>query len=354
MSSRLIPSKDGRGTSGYRAPELLGGTCEFNARSDIWALGCIMYELESGRRVFAHDWATSTFYDKTPVPELPLQLSYSDQFWEFEIRHCLTDLLSKKVSDRPRAAYLLRRLSTLSVLIDIDEVRPSLHWKFLVGDKRGSTARQWRILVEAIFVLAEDYFLEGPDHERRQILKEIVSRIVQLRFHGSTFSPSTGDELSFWHETGPVMARVLDRLILRREFEDASFFYSAPFVEIRRDTSRMKGLVVSARIGDVVGILVALKLGEDVNGTNYFLGRSALHIAVDQGHATVAEILLLHGADWNIRDTNGETPWDWAKKKGQKEMVETISRFKDAKQGYFSRRTAETNGITPSFQNSLD
>jgi serine/threonine protein kinase len=47
----------GRGTSGYRAPELFNpGKSYYSNRSDIWALGCIVYELATGRQVFENDY----------------------------------------------------------------------------------------------------------------------------------------------------------------------------------------------------------------------------------------------------------------------------------------------------------
>lgn len=51
----------GRGTTGYRAPDLLGQDSErprFSNRSDIWALGCILHEIITGRPLFMHDFAT--------------------------------------------------------------------------------------------------------------------------------------------------------------------------------------------------------------------------------------------------------------------------------------------------------
>jgi eukaryotic-like serine/threonine-protein kinase len=118
MSTAMIVSKDGRGTSGYRAPELLGEVCEFNTHSDIWALGSILHELITGRRVFVHDWATSTFYAQSEVEKLPLQLSHLSKFWQDETFDCLNDLLSKSASQRPSAGYVLERLTTYAIYLD--------------------------------------------------------------------------------------------------------------------------------------------------------------------------------------------------------------------------------------------
>src|SRR6266516_2085287 len=46
-----------RGTSSYRAPELIRETqSKYTNKVDMWAVGCILYELVLRRRAFASDW----------------------------------------------------------------------------------------------------------------------------------------------------------------------------------------------------------------------------------------------------------------------------------------------------------
>jgi serine/threonine protein kinase len=47
-----------RGTSGYRAPEMIQEEHQtFTNKVDIWALGCMLFEVFSGKKAFAGDGA---------------------------------------------------------------------------------------------------------------------------------------------------------------------------------------------------------------------------------------------------------------------------------------------------------
>ena len=61
------------GTQGYRAPELLKDESKYSTQSDIWAIGCILFELQARRRAFPsgdwqiHDWAKEEREMEIPV-----------------------------------------------------------------------------------------------------------------------------------------------------------------------------------------------------------------------------------------------------------------------------------------------
>lgn len=61
-TTQPITTSYGRGKPGYRAPELvLDPKQTYNKKVDIWSLGCILFELCTGRMPFASDGAVLLF-----------------------------------------------------------------------------------------------------------------------------------------------------------------------------------------------------------------------------------------------------------------------------------------------------
>ena len=110
-SQSLHNTETSRGTPGYRAPELLReDRAAYNNKVDIWALGCILYELVVGTKPFATDIAVLEHYQITSS----LNITLDDT-----IDPVLITLLSKAIdkmlhydpSSRPTAATLLDTFS---------------------------------------------------------------------------------------------------------------------------------------------------------------------------------------------------------------------------------------------------
>ena len=114
-SKRLQPTSSRRGTASYRAPEVLeeGG---YNAKSDIWAFGCIAYELIAGERAFRSEWDTMQYRGlqkcspKKACPFLALKSMVPALVVEFA-KICVDDTLKYEWTVRPSALELLEELS---------------------------------------------------------------------------------------------------------------------------------------------------------------------------------------------------------------------------------------------------
>src|SRR5262245_9009816 len=97
------------GTVGYMSPEQVRGR-EVDGRSDIFSLGCVLYELTSGQRAFAGptamDTMTAILHDEPPettaaVKSVPVEL---DRL----IRHCLEKSREQRFQTAQDLGYALR------------------------------------------------------------------------------------------------------------------------------------------------------------------------------------------------------------------------------------------------------
>ncbi|WLQ68146.1 serine/threonine-protein kinase [Streptomyces glycanivorans] len=88
------------GTSLYLAPErALGRTAD--SASDMYSLGCVIYQLLAGQPPFRSDTATATLYQHVDTPPVPVRQRGVDISPAFD--SYLLGLLAKKPEDRPSA-----------------------------------------------------------------------------------------------------------------------------------------------------------------------------------------------------------------------------------------------------------
>jgi Protein kinase domain len=107
-SVRPRPTVFSRGTTGYRAPELLRTTPEFTNKTDIWALGCILYELVMAKRAFENDWEAGMYPNRGPI--VVNHSGYPEQF-QNEASKLIDSMLHVNPRNRPAAAQLVSTFS---------------------------------------------------------------------------------------------------------------------------------------------------------------------------------------------------------------------------------------------------
>lgn len=105
-SDRLQTTKYSRGTEGYRAPELVMGPSRYSNRVDIWSMGCVLYELVSGRKPFGSDWEVFNYYHTTSQLQL-LPLSPISESEKLVLSEIVQGMLELDPSSRPTARSLI-------------------------------------------------------------------------------------------------------------------------------------------------------------------------------------------------------------------------------------------------------
>ena len=107
-STRNLPTKYSSGTPVYRAPELMdsgGDPAMFNNKVDIWATGCILYELATGTRPFKSD--VDVLCHRVFGKKLDVVLDDSFDMHSVEtIEKHIVDMLQIDPSHRPSASFL--------------------------------------------------------------------------------------------------------------------------------------------------------------------------------------------------------------------------------------------------------
>ena len=99
------------GTVGYMSPEQVSGR-PADHRSDIFSLGCVLYEMAAGQRAFRRETAaeTMTAILREDPPELPRDSGVRPAAFESTVRHCLEKRPEERFQSARDLAFALRSL----------------------------------------------------------------------------------------------------------------------------------------------------------------------------------------------------------------------------------------------------
>jgi serine/threonine protein kinase len=108
------------GTPRYMSPEQARSSTNVDARTDIYALGCIFYELVTGRTPFEGDTGDILFHHQaTEVPPITTLVDNAPA----KLDALLRQMLEKKPDKRPAS---MQAVDTALAAIDADAVRPAV------------------------------------------------------------------------------------------------------------------------------------------------------------------------------------------------------------------------------------
>src|SRR5271155_1185334 len=102
-SDHAIPTHASRGTGGYRAPELVADVGHFTNKVDIWAFGCILFELITGTKAFLNDWAVREYYQTNSSKDVTAP-EYTPLLLQSQISPIVIDLFHRDPDARPRSS----------------------------------------------------------------------------------------------------------------------------------------------------------------------------------------------------------------------------------------------------------
>jgi serine/threonine protein kinase len=112
-SKRLNTTRDARGSQGYRAPEIFQS--RYNQKSDIFALGCLVYEVVTGAKLFCSDGALIGYVERGILPEStwwpPTSAGEPDRM--FYLEKLVASMLERDSGNRPSARLVLQSLKEI-------------------------------------------------------------------------------------------------------------------------------------------------------------------------------------------------------------------------------------------------
>jgi serine/threonine protein kinase len=188
-TSNMISTSLSRGTGGYRAPELLKEDPKFGRSVDIWALGCVLYEVAMGKKPFADDWAV--FHHATGTSDPTPVVQGGPEFYQHHLNGVLGELLSRQPQKRPKISSICSTFHSYSRVFGLEPIQqlygssvfPSYQeWK----EMSNSDQTKWCIRIAKDLLGAGDrnsaisWFIEmtrSSDKERR--LQELNPRVLQ-------------------------------------------------------------------------------------------------------------------------------------------------------------------------------
>jgi Protein kinase domain/Ankyrin repeats (3 copies)/Ankyrin repeats (many copies) len=271
-SQRAHTTVYSRGTRSYRAPELIRETPKYTNKVDLWAVGCILYELVLGQKAFTDDW--QVLQHAASGKEFDVNIGHEiipdNRKREF-ITKIIRELLDCDPTRRPRADGLYERFISWGS-DDAPKKTPS---------PESHTSQ-----------MSQDASIETPPQELEKHGKDIKDGQVDII--PSAFQQSKGSKWQW-------LAAAFQRL-----------------------STGKKALIHAAQDGDIemVKKLLRFNISTEIKDHD---GWTPLDYAAFSGHLEMVKFLVKEaGADVESKDCHHYTPLYYAAMRGHLEVVKFL------------------------------
>ncbi|MGE3314108.1 MAG: protein kinase [Planctomycetaceae bacterium] len=119
-ASKITAAGRTMGTFPYMAPEQIRGRPPISAQSDLYALGCVLFEMLAGRPPFIGETPAEVMHKH--LQDVPPRVVEFEPGCPAMLDQLINDLLAKEPEQRPESAYVVARR--------LNEVTPELHVTF--------------------------------------------------------------------------------------------------------------------------------------------------------------------------------------------------------------------------------
>lgn len=238
MSSALLTSQS-KGTPGFRAPELLKeDEAHFTNKVDIWALGCVLYELASGKRRYKNDWAV---FQLPTSPDLIISLPFESQFWKHHFSEIIHDLLDRDWKTRPRASNVCRLFSSYLRILD-----PTIY-QLMSFSPWYSSYSEWKNLIttssselEYLTKLAEAY--ERQEEHQETAVALFHNAVGEHLLGGKVYELYDLTQSYIGNIALDLWQKLAKSLITKCQYKDAAAIYNSAIAQNPTKLSLQKAL----------------------------------------------------------------------------------------------------------------
>jgi len=327
-----IQTGQARGTGGYRAPELLNEQdAKFTKKVDIWALGCILYELAMKTRAFRGDWDVSATFATGSSPTLQVSTASFPEIFISHLSECVHEALAKEHQNRPSISTLCPLFRSYCAVLDksvsqnLDDLGylPAYNqWKEFVCENEQNIA--------AAFSYSENSDESTRKGDITPFLNALVDKFPYEQKLKERLAECYESKMEWDSDIITWLTLVNDNYAdqrLHQKLAAARLARGNKFTKLTVEEQRKYKMVLfdAAQYGHSEVVKSLLEAGAEVDSKDSHYRRTLLSWAAEEGHSEVVKSLLEAKAEVDAKDNRyGRTPLSWAAMNGHSEVVKSL------------------------------